>query len=100
MASVDGQWDTVTKTPMGDQQGIFTVVSSGDSFTGSQSSPLGTLEVQNGKVDGNRLTWTMEMSVPFPMTLEGSATVDGDSISGEIQLGSFGVAHMSGKRVG
>ena len=35
MANVDGSWNTVTKSPMGDQQAVLTVASSGDSFTGS-----------------------------------------------------------------
>ena len=100
MASVDGQWDTVTKTPMGDQKAVFTIVSNGDSFTGSQAGMLGTLEVHDGKVDGNTLSWKMNMTMPFPMTLDCTATVDGDSITGEVTAGSFGVMPMSGTRAG
>lgn len=98
MAEVDGQWDTVTKTPMGDQAGVLTVNSDGDSFTGSQSSMMGSLAVENGKVDGNKLSWTMNMTMPFPMTLECSATVEGDNITGEVKAGAFGVSPMSGTR--
>ena len=32
------------------------------------------------------------------MTLEFSATVDGDSISGDVKLGAFGNASFSGSR--
>ena len=34
MANVDGSWNTVTKSPMGDQQAVLTVQSAGDTFTG------------------------------------------------------------------
>ena len=33
--SVAGTYDVVTKTPMGDQKGTFTVNVDGDSFTGN-----------------------------------------------------------------
>lgn len=35
MANVDGSWDTVTHSPMGDQKATLTVTSVGDSFTGT-----------------------------------------------------------------
>ena len=96
--SVAGTYDVTTKTPMGDQKGSFTVVVSGDSFTGSVSNPMGTMEVQDGKVNGNSLTWKMDMKVPMPMSLECDATVDGDAISGNIKAGAFGSMAMSGTR--
>lgn len=99
--SVAGTYDIVTKTPMGDQKGTFTVNVDGGSFTGNVSSAMmGTMEVSGGRVDGNRLTWTMDMKVPMPMTLEGEATVDGDAITGEVKAGAFGSMAMSGTRAG
>lgn len=96
--TVAGTYDIVTKTPMGDQKGTFTVSVNGDGFTGSVSSPMGSMDVSEGKVDGNRLTWKMEMKVPMPMTLEGEATVDGDAISGSVKAGAFGSMALSGTR--
>lgn len=100
MADIDGAYDCVTKTPMGDQKSVFTVKSDGDSFTGSNAGPMGSLDLQNGKVDGNTITWTMDMVIPMPMTLEGEATVDGDTITGSIKAGAFGSMPMSGTRQG
>jgi hypothetical protein len=98
MAEVDGAYDCVTKTPMGDQTSVFTVISNGATFHGTNASPLGSLDVKNGKVEGNRLTWTMDMTIPMPMTLEAEAVVEGDTLTGTIQLGAFGSAAMTGKR--
>ena len=100
MTKVDGAYDCVTKTPMGDQQSIFTIVTSGDSFHGTNAGPLGSLEVKDGKVDGNRITWKMEMIVPMPMTLEAEAVIEGDTLTGTIQAGAFGAMAMTGKRRG
>ncbi|CAH0351902.1 hypothetical protein BH11PSE5_BH11PSE5_11130 [soil metagenome] len=98
MATVDGAYDCVTKTPMGDQSSVFTVISNGDSFHGTNAGAMGSLDVKDGKVDGNLLTWKMEMTVPMPMTLEAEAVVEGDTLTGTIQLGAFGSAAMTGKR--
>ena len=96
--SVDGSYDCVTKSPMGDQKSVFTVKSDGDSFTGSNAGAMGALDVENGKVDGNKLTWTMNMKVPMPMTLEAEATIDGDTLTGTIKAGAFGSMAMTGTR--
>lgn len=96
--SVAGTYDVVTKTPMGDQQGKFTVNVDGDSFTGQVAGPMGAMEVQDGKVDGNKLTWKMDMKVPMPMTLDCDATVDGDAISGNVRAGAFGSMALTGQR--
>ena len=100
MANVDGEWDVVTRSPMGDQKAVLTVRSDGDSFTGNMASPMGALEVIDGRVDGDTLTWKMDMKVPFPMMLDCKATVSGDAIEGGVTAGAFGTSPMSGTRKG
>lgn len=98
MSKVDGAYDCTTKTPMGEQTSVFTVISDGDRFHGTNAGPLGSLDVKDGKVDGNLLTWNMEMTIPMPMTLECEATVEGDTLTGTIQAGAFGAMAMTGTR--
>ncbi len=100
MSQLDGAYDCLTKTPMGDQKSVFTVKTDGDSFSGSNAGPMGTLDVVDGKVSGNVLTWKMNMTVPMPMTLEGTATIDGDTLTGTINAGAFGAMAMNGTRQG
>ena len=100
--SVAGTYNCTVKTPMGDQKGDFTVVPSadGNSFSGSLTSGMmGTLEIENGTISGNTLSWKMEMTVPMPMKLDCTATVDGDDLTGKIDTGSFGTMDISGTRV-
>jgi len=98
MATVDGAYDCITKTPMGDQSSVFTIVSNGGGFHGTNAGPLGSLDVKDGAVDGNRLTWKMEMVIPMPMTLDCEAVVEGDTLTGTIQAGAFGAMAMKGTR--
>ena len=101
--SVAGSYDCVVKTPMGDQKGVFTVVTGddGNSFTGSlTSSMMGSMDIDAGSVDGNTLSWKMNMTVPMPMELDCAATIDGDQLTGEVKAGAFGSMNITGKRQG
>jgi len=97
--SVAGQYDCVTKSPMGDQKSVLTVNVDGDSWTGSNAGQMGSLDITDGKVDGNTLTWTMDMKVPMPMKLDCTATIDGDTLNGTVTAGMFGSFPMTGKRI-
>jgi hypothetical protein len=98
MAAVDGDWDVTVKSPMGDQKSVLTVNSDGGSFSGKMAGSLGSMDIAGGSVDGNTLSWKMDMTVPMPMTLDCTATVDGDSISGEVKAGAFGSMPLTGSR--
>ncbi|MEQ1497755.1 MAG: hypothetical protein ABL914_03770 [Novosphingobium sp.] len=96
--SLSGTYECVTKTPMGDQKSDMTITVDGDSFTGTNAGAQGSLEMENGKVDGNTITWSMNMTVPMPMKLEGEATIDGDTLTGGVKAGAFGTFPISGTR--
>lgn len=98
MANVDGEWDCVTNTPMGEQKARLTVHSDGASWTGTMSSPLGAVDIADGSVEGDTLHWKVEMKSPFPMMLTCRATVTGDTIEGGITAGAFGTSPLQGVR--
>ena len=96
--SVAGTYDCVTKTPMGDQKSKFTVTVDGDGFTGENAGAMGTMALDDGRIDGNTITWTMNMTVPMPMKLEGEATIEGDTLTGNVKAGAFGTFPLTGTR--
>ena len=100
MSSADGQWETTMNTPMGQQKATITLAPDGDTLTGTMAGQQGTLELKDGAVDGDSVSWKGAISNPMPITLEFSATVDGDSLSGDVKLGSFGNASFTGTRIG
>lgn len=97
--SVAGSYECLLKTPMGDQKSVMTVNVDGDSWTGDNVGAQGNLTCNDGKVDGNSITWTMDLTVPMPMKLEGRATIDGDTLTGAVKAGMFGDMPLSGTRV-
>ncbi len=91
MASIDGQWDCVAQSPMGEQQSVLTLTSKPDgSFAGTNAGPLGALDVTEGQVTGDHVTFKMELKVPFPMTLTCEGELNGDVLEGTIDTGAFG----------
>ncbi|MDE0063000.1 MAG: hypothetical protein OXP09_07710 [Gammaproteobacteria bacterium] len=96
--SADGTWNTTMNTPMGAQQATLELKTDGSSLTGTMSGQQGTIELKDGAADGDSLSWKVDITTPMAMTLEFSATVDGDSISGNVKLGAFGTASFSGTR--
>ena len=96
--SADGSWNCTINSPMGAQEATMTLVTDGGSLSGTMAGAQGTQEFTGGTVDGNNLEWKVEMTSPMPLPLEISATVDGDSISGNVKLGAFGNASFEGSR--
>ena len=95
--SADGNWKITINTPMGARTVNANIKTAGDTFTGNVESEMGSQEIQ-GKVNGNNLTWTFDITNPMPMKLEFDANVDGDKMSGNVKLGMFGNASLTGER--
>jgi len=99
LMAVDGKWNITIKTPMGDQNGTLTLKQDGDALTGSMSGAQGDAPIEDGKVEGDKLTWKSKITTPMPMTLEFEGLTEGDVISGNVKLGAFGMSTFSGTAV-
>ena len=94
--AVDGKWEITINSPLGAQKATLDLATNGSALTGSQQAAQGSGPVENGKVDGNTLTWSAKISSPMPMTLDFNGTVDGDKLSGSVKAGSFGSFPFTG----
>ncbi len=96
--SVDGTYNVTMSSPMGKQTGSITLASNGSELTGSMSQMGNTIDILNGAIDGETLSWESKVTSPMPMTMKCTAKVEGDTISGEVKLGAFGTASFEGTR--
>jgi hypothetical protein len=96
--SVDGTYNIVINSPMGAQKVTLTLKASGNTLTGSQAGAQGTMDISEGKVDGNNVSWSANITSPMPMKLETTGTVEGNKISGNVKAGAFGSFPFSGER--
>lgn len=100
MANVDGAWDCVVQSPMGAMKSTLTVNSDGDSWTGTNAGDIGSVEVTDGRIEGDTLIWKMDIKSPMPLTLDCTATISGDTLQGGVTAGAFGTFPMTGTRKG
>ena len=96
--AVDGTWEITINSPMGAQKAKLDLKADGAALTGTQHAQ-GSSQAVNGKVDGNNLSWSANITSPMPMTLEFSGAVDGDAIKCSVKAGSFGSFPFTGARV-
>jgi hypothetical protein len=96
--SVDGSWNLTMETPMGERNATLDVTSAGGTLTGKQSADGNSADIFDGTVDGNDVAWKVSITSPMPMTLEYTGTVDGDAMSGHMQIGVFGSFPFTGAR--
>jgi len=95
--AVDGTWKVTVNSPMGAQDATLVFKTSGTNLTGTLSNASGTVPIEDGKVDGNKVSWKAHLTSPFNLTLDCSGTVEGDTISGTVNT-SFGSSPFSGRR--
>jgi hypothetical protein len=96
--AVDGKWEIVINSPLGAQKAVLDMASNGNSLTGTQTAQQGSGPLENGKIDGNNLSWSAKITSPLPLTLDFAGTVEGDKLSGSVKAGSFGSFPFSGNR--
>ena len=96
--SVDGNWNITMSTPMGERQATLTLKSDGGTLTGNQSAEGNSAEIFDGAVNGNDVSWKLDITNPMPLTLAFSGKVDGGSIAGEMGIGPMGSFPFKGVR--
>jgi hypothetical protein len=96
--AIDGKWEITINSPMGAQKAKLELTASGNSLTGTQHAQGASQPVANGKVDGNNVSWSANITSPMPMMLEFSGSVDGDSLKGSVKAGAFGSFPFTGAR--
>lgn len=96
--SVDGDWKVTMNSPMGAQEATLTLKAEGSALSGKIVGPQGTQDFAGGTIDGEALSWKINMTQRMPIELEFDARVEGDSISGNVKLGAFGNATFQGAR--
>jgi hypothetical protein len=98
--SVDGRYELELNTMLGHAAVGLTIKAEGGSLSGDIDGHFGEQSFTGGTIDGNKLVWTMKLESPVgAMDLAVTATVDGESIEGEVKLGSFRPTPFSGRKV-
>src|SRR5689334_1036280 len=95
----DGLWDLTIESTMGAQPARVALATHDGMLNGSLSGSFGVVDFQGGSISGRDLAWIAQVEQPLPMALSFTATIDCDSMSGDVQLGTLGKARFSAERV-
>jgi hypothetical protein len=96
--AVDGNWNIVMSTPMGERKATLSLKASGGTLTGTQGADGNSTEIFEGTTSGDDVAWKISVTNPMPLTLAFTGKVSGDSISGEMGVGPMGSFPFTGTR--
>jgi hypothetical protein len=84
-----GSWDVTIATPIGVMAVVFDITEQDGALHGTARSDAETVEFLDTVADGNRLTWTQNVTTPMRLELKFDVTVDGDTMSGTSNPGGM-----------
>jgi hypothetical protein len=98
--NIAGDWDVTIQAPQGANTVRVTFKQDGSKVSGIFKSQLGELPFQDGTIEGSDLKFGFSIPIQgqsLDITMTGK--VDGSSITGKAQFGSFGEGPWSAKRI-
>jgi hypothetical protein len=97
--SIDGKWAITTNTPNGSREALVTLSTDGNVLQGILVGPEGNEASFEGTVDGNNVSWMVNInSAMGPIDLSYTGSLGDDGLSGTVQLGPFGASDWSAVR--
>ena len=96
--SVDGSWKVTIRSPIGVIETRLVAKSQGNTFTGTLSGQGQSTEITDGKVVGDQISWSAQISTPMKMTLEYAGVLGEREMSGKVKAGGMGSFSFSGVR--
>ncbi|HEY5544771.1 MAG TPA: hypothetical protein VIK50_01850 [Gemmatimonadaceae bacterium] len=91
-ANVAGNWDFSFTSPQGAANWRVKFEQFGDTLRGSAATDFGQLEVSDGWITGNELSFTLYLNVDGQsITVNFAGTVKGDTAQGRIEVPGVGV---------
>lgn len=95
--SASGKWSVVVKAPMGDMPVTFDLVDDGATLSGTVTRSGDQTKITNGRVQDDKLSWRCTVTQPKAGDIDFTATVSGNSISGDL-TGPLGTGTFAGKK--
>ena len=98
-ARVAGTWDLTVTTQQGENRATMTVTQSGGTLEGTMNTEMGTVQVTDGRVTGQSVTFSVTVPISGQTTIVVfRGTVEGNRMRGTADLGAMGSASFTGER--
>jgi hypothetical protein len=99
-ANVTGTWNLSVTTERGTRDSSMTLTQKGSDVTGTYKSQRGEVPI-SGTVKGNDLNLSYKIDMQGnPLEIKYAGKVEGDTITGTVELGQMGSGKFTGKKAG
>ena len=92
-------WQIEVETPIGVQSGTLEFTQTGDAIEGRLFNDSGELKLRSGSIEGESLSWEVELLRPIPMTIRCQALREGEQLAGSATVAAFGDIDFTGRRI-
>ena len=82
-------WAITISSPLGDTRAQLAFEEEGGALVGQMTGKGGDGPMENGRVEGDRLSWSCKIQKPAPMTLKFKGTRTGGEMAGSVKFGMF-----------
>ena len=97
--SADGISKLSMQTPIGERKSTLALKSAGSTVTGKLTGEEGnSTDIFEGTVSGDKVSFKAAIKNPMPLTLEFTAAVTGDKMSGNVSASGVGSWPFAGTR--
>lgn len=98
-ADPTGKWTTTINTQIGDMPYTYNFKADGDKLTGKAASQFGEVEISEGKIAGDDITFVENIKFEdMPIRIEYKGKVSGDEIKFTRKVGDFATEEFVAKR--
>ncbi len=98
--AVDGTYSIAIDTQMGSRNGTLTLKANGDSLSGTLAAEGSESKITDGAVSGEGIAFKVQLGITMgTFELDFKATLNGDEIAGQVEVGGFGSFPFSGTRI-
>ena len=99
IVDVSGVWDMTMTTPRGERETELTIEQDGDTIKVTMPGFRGDEMTGEGTVIENKIEWTFTMEGPQgEMTMTYTGTIEGDTMTGEVEIGEMGTMEWTAKK--
>ena len=98
--AIEGTYKVELTTTLGTENITLTLDTFEDSLNGYMEGFFGQQSFVDGTIDGNDISFSVEAESPVGrLQIDVTATIDGDNIAGQVQIGGFRPSQFQGTRV-
>lgn len=94
-----GTWDLQIATPLGQIDVALVIRETPDGLAGTADGSGHVVELEDLRLNGQRLTWQQRVRRPLRLDLEFDVTIEGDGMTGHSRAGRLPRSQVRGRRV-